>query len=172
MRRDPLTAGTLCHRESGFIQEIATEVALRTSQHVWVDGSLRDGDWFVGVFDDIRTRYPDYRIAIFSVHASERVVRARCDSRARETGRAIPEHALVGSLQVRGGAPGGWWVPGIGSRRPAGGSGVHIWCFLAECDPRRPPIGVTGVLRPEAPDGGQHVLHMGRMGPREWSRWL
>ena len=29
---NPREAGTLCHRESGFIQEIATEVSLHLSQ--------------------------------------------------------------------------------------------------------------------------------------------
>lgn len=36
----------MCHRETGFIQEIAQEIAMRKSQNVWVDGSLRDGEWF------------------------------------------------------------------------------------------------------------------------------
>ena len=31
--RDAEGAGTLCHRESGFIQEIAQEVAMRRAQH-------------------------------------------------------------------------------------------------------------------------------------------
>ena len=100
VRRDRFSAGSMCHRESGFIQEIATEVALRTSQNVWVDGSLRDGDWFGRVFDDIRERFPEYRIAIFCVSASEDVVRARCAQRARETGRVVPEEVLVASLQA------------------------------------------------------------------------
>ncbi len=65
--RDAERAGTLCHRESGFLQEIAQEVALRRRQHVWVDGSLRDGPWFSLVFDDIRERFPEYSIAIFYV---------------------------------------------------------------------------------------------------------
>ena len=43
-------AGDLCHRESGFLQEIAQEVAMRSSQNVWIDGSLRDGPWFASVF--------------------------------------------------------------------------------------------------------------------------
>ena len=49
------------------MQEIAQEVALRRRQHVWVDGSLRDGAWFSLVFDDIRERFPEYSIAIFYV---------------------------------------------------------------------------------------------------------
>ena len=96
--RDAEKAGSLCHRESGFMQEIAQEAALRTRQHIWVDGSLRDGDWFAGVFDDIRTRYPEYRIAIFYVYASEATVRARIASRARETGRSVPESLIQQSL--------------------------------------------------------------------------
>ena len=60
-------AGTLCHKESGFLQEIAQEVAMRSSQNVWVDGSLRDGAWFSQVFRNIRHRFPHYKLAIFEV---------------------------------------------------------------------------------------------------------
>ena len=40
----------MCHRESGYLQEIAQEVAMRNSQNVWVDGSLRDGNWCAAAF--------------------------------------------------------------------------------------------------------------------------
>ena len=59
----------MCHQESGYIQELAQEVAMQKSQNIWVDGSLRNGDWFVNVYDDIRHRYPRYKIAIFYVYA-------------------------------------------------------------------------------------------------------
>ncbi len=39
-------AGTACHQESAYLQEIASEVAMRDRQHVWVDGSLSDGQWY------------------------------------------------------------------------------------------------------------------------------
>jgi hypothetical protein len=91
-------AGNFCHRESGYIQEIAQEVAMRNSQNVWVDGSLRDGVWFASVFKDIRKRFPRYKIAIFEVSASEAAVRARVAQRAEETGRSVPEHLIAASL--------------------------------------------------------------------------
>ena len=83
-------AGDRCHRESGFIQEIAQEAAMRKSQNVWVDGSLRDGDWFKVVFQGVRKQYPHYKIAIFEVTASEANVRARIAKRERLTGRGVP----------------------------------------------------------------------------------
>jgi len=43
-------AGTMCHTESGFMAEIATEVALRRGQNTWVDGSLGDAEWYTSVF--------------------------------------------------------------------------------------------------------------------------
>ena len=91
-------AGSLCHRESGFLQEIAQEVAMRASQNVWVDGSLRDSSWYAKVFKGIRRRYPNYKLAIFEVGASETVVRNRIKSRAEETGRNVPEHLITQSL--------------------------------------------------------------------------
>lgn len=92
-------AGALCHLESGFMQEIAQEVAMRNSQNVWIDGSLRDGPWFAKVFKDLRARFPRYQIAIFEIGASEPVVRARIKERARMTGRDVPEHLIVNSLK-------------------------------------------------------------------------
>mmetsp|Transcript_100870 Transcript_100870/g.159028 ORF Transcript_100870/g.159028 Transcript_100870/m.159028 type:complete len:719 (+) Transcript_100870:115-2271(+) len=92
-------AGTMCHRESAFMQEIAQETAMQSRQHVWIDGSLKDAGWFGQVFDGIRKRYPHYRIAIFYVWASEDIVRERCADRARKTGRAIPEELMQASLQ-------------------------------------------------------------------------
>eukprot|EP00299_Pterocystis_sp_00344_P016292 c8172_g1_i2.p1 GENE.c8172_g1_i2~~c8172_g1_i2.p1 ORF type:complete len:673 (+),score=132.56 c8172_g1_i2:48-2066(+) len=90
--------GTMCHKESCYLAEIAQEVAMRNRQHIWVDGSLRDGAWYGKVFDDIRKRYPNYYIAIFYVFASESVVRARIRSRAEKTGRSVPEYLIQQSL--------------------------------------------------------------------------
>eukprot|EP00321_Phaeocystis_globosa_P008645 CAMPEP_0118847456 /NCGR_PEP_ID=MMETSP1162-20130426/92975_1 /TAXON_ID=33656 /ORGANISM="Phaeocystis Sp, Strain CCMP2710" /LENGTH=759 /DNA_ID=CAMNT_0006779647 /DNA_START=476 /DNA_END=2755 /DNA_ORIENTATION=- len=91
-------AGNFCHRESGYLQEIAQEVAMQNSQNVWVDGSLRDGPWFEKVFREVRLRFPHYQIAIFEVGASEAVVRERIAKRAKETGRSVPEHLIKASL--------------------------------------------------------------------------
>ena len=44
------TASAFMHSESGYLQEIAQEVAMRNSQNVWVDGSLRDGNWCAAAF--------------------------------------------------------------------------------------------------------------------------
>ena len=97
---DTYTAGSLTHRESGYIQEIAQEVALRSKQNIWVDGSLKDGDWFSLVFDDIRTRFPAYKIAIFYIYADEKVVRERIEERGKRTGRYVTEEALRRSLMA------------------------------------------------------------------------
>ncbi len=43
---DKDSAGTKCHQESGFLQEILTETAMLDRQHVLVDGSLSDGAWY------------------------------------------------------------------------------------------------------------------------------
>eukprot|EP00301_Raphidiophrys_heterophryoidea_P004075 c11801_g2_i2.p1 GENE.c11801_g2_i2~~c11801_g2_i2.p1 ORF type:complete len:641 (-),score=130.81 c11801_g2_i2:98-2020(-) len=93
-------AGGLCQRESGFLAEIAQEVAMRNRQHLWIDGSLRDGAWYATVFDDLRIRYPDYRIAIFYIRASEDIVRERVAKRAAETGRDVPESLIIESLSA------------------------------------------------------------------------
>lgn len=92
-------AGNHCHRESAYIQEIAQEVAMRKLQNIWVDGSLRDGNWFKQVFQNIRRTHPKFKIAIFEVTATEENVRSRIKKRAAATGRDVPEDLIVSSLQ-------------------------------------------------------------------------
>lgn len=95
---DPSVPGSRCHRESCYLQEIALEESMRRSQNIWVDGSLRNAEWFAKVFEDVRERYPAYRIAIFHVTAPEAIIRQRVKSRAERTGRAIPEDLLMESI--------------------------------------------------------------------------
>lgn len=97
-------AGDLTHRESGYLQEIAQEVALGASQNIWVDGSLKDGAWFADVFRDIRRRFPKYKLAIFHVSAPEDAVRERVKKRAAASGRTIPEDLIQASLRSVGDA--------------------------------------------------------------------
>jgi len=93
-------AGGMCHKESSFIQEIAQEVALMRNQNIWVDGSLRNTDWFSIVFKDIRERFPMYKLAIFIVEAEEQEIRNRIQKRGEETGRFVPEQMLASSLMT------------------------------------------------------------------------
>jgi len=97
--RDPLTAGSQTRRESGYLVEIAQEAALLLRKHIWVDGSMRDGDWYERVFRDIRKRHPDYRIAILYVMADEGVIRERVRKRGLETGRLVPPEELLDSIK-------------------------------------------------------------------------
>lgn len=97
-RRNPLSAGLNTQRESGYLAEIARETALRESKHVWVDGSLRDGAFHFRLLEDLRARYPTYRIALISVTAPEDVVMARVRSRAVVTGREVPVEQVRDSL--------------------------------------------------------------------------
>lgn len=92
-------AGSATHHESGYIQEIATEAALRERQHIWVDGSLKDYVWYTQYFDDVRRRYRHYRIAIIHVTATEEEIRKRIRIRGEQTGRMIPEADIVRSLR-------------------------------------------------------------------------
>ena len=52
-------SGTLCHQESGYIQEIAQEVALNNCQNVWIDGSMRDWRWYVQMLSALYTHAGD-----------------------------------------------------------------------------------------------------------------
>ena len=98
-RRAADRAGTLCHRESGTLAELAQELAMDQRVHVWVDGSLRDFDWYARKIENLRLRYPHYRVALFYVDADEAVVRRRVTARAARFGeRDVPEEVLAASL--------------------------------------------------------------------------
>ncbi|CAM9995348.1 unnamed protein product [Pylaiella littoralis] len=92
------TAGSLTRRESGYLVEIAQEVAMQQMKNVWVDGSLRDSKWYEQVVEDIRKNHPAYRIAILYVHANEEQVLGRARRRAEETGRVVPDAEIKDSL--------------------------------------------------------------------------
>jgi len=97
---DPVEAGTMTHRESNLMSELAQEHAMRQRQHVWVDGSLRDGVWFSELFGNLRKRFPDYSIAIISITADEEIIRSRIAARAKITGRNVPERLITDSLEA------------------------------------------------------------------------
>lgn len=64
---------------------------MRQLKHVWIDGSLRDGEWYLRAFREIRQRHPQYKIAIIHVQAREDVVLQRVAQRAEQTGRHVPK---------------------------------------------------------------------------------
>jgi hypothetical protein len=97
--REPLAAGLHTRRESGYLLEIAQEAALRERRHIWVDGSLRDGEWYAQEFARIRRDHPSYKIAIVHVVASREVVMQRVLSRAAVTGRHVPEAEIDDSMR-------------------------------------------------------------------------
>ena len=51
-------------RESGYLVEIAQQAAMAARKHVWVDGSLRDGEWYASELQRLREAHPGYRLAI------------------------------------------------------------------------------------------------------------
>ncbi len=53
----------------------ALTAALRRAVPARGKRSTHAGEWFKHVFEDIRARYPIYKIAIFYVYASEAKVR-------------------------------------------------------------------------------------------------
>ena len=77
---------------------ILQEASLRAQQNVCVDGSLRNVEWYSKVFDDIRKRFPHYRIALLLIGASKEVVYDRVRRRAAKTKRFVPEERILDSL--------------------------------------------------------------------------
>ena len=72
---------------------------MRERKHVWVDGSLRDGEWYCKVFQRIAEEHPAYQIAIFHVTAEEEEVKRRAAARAEVTGRVVPLEEILDSVR-------------------------------------------------------------------------
>jgi len=66
--------------------------------HQWVDGSLRDGQWYVAVFQKIECSHPLYQRAILHIKADDAIVYARARARAVATGRHVPDSEIADSL--------------------------------------------------------------------------
>lgn len=94
------TAGSLTHLESSMLVEIAQEVALQRRMNVWIDGSLSNYDWTVSQLRRIRGNFPNYRIAVVHVSASETAIMERCERRAKATGRVVPVEKIRNSLHA------------------------------------------------------------------------
>mmetsp|Transcript_19845 Transcript_19845/g.41786 ORF Transcript_19845/g.41786 Transcript_19845/m.41786 type:complete len:438 (-) Transcript_19845:67-1380(-) len=84
-------AGTRTHVESSYIAEIAQHIAMNNSMDVWIDGSLRNWQWYEIELKRIRKQYPQYRIAIISISAPQEMITSNIKRRAKETGREIPD---------------------------------------------------------------------------------
>merc|ERR1719382_2211892 len=66
----------------------------------WQDGSLKDAGFYTDLFKRIRSDWPDYRIVLVYVTASEAVIRQRAHRRGVSSGRVVPDDVLTQSLQA------------------------------------------------------------------------
>jgi predicted ABC-type ATPase len=98
VRRNALGAGYHTRKETGMLCEIAQEAGMRRGLHLWVDGSLRDAEWYGSVFQHIKRTYPQYRIAIIHVVADSAIVYDRARRRGNATGRHVPDSEIQDSI--------------------------------------------------------------------------
>ena len=84
-------AGSMTHAESSYVAEIAQHVAMNNNMDVWIDGSLRNWEWYEMELQRLREKHPQYRIAIIVISAPDEMIDDNIKRRAAETGRDIPE---------------------------------------------------------------------------------
>ena len=77
-------AGSMTHAESSYVSEIAQHVAMRNSVDVWIDGSLRNHEWYEKELKRIRKRHPQYRIAIIVISAPDEMIDSNIKHRAEK----------------------------------------------------------------------------------------
>jgi hypothetical protein len=99
IRHNRAMAGTLTHRESGFIAEIIIIEAMRQNKCLVVDGSLRDRNWYASWFGRVRAEFPQYRIAILMITASRERIYARAEKRAAITAREVKRSTIDDAIE-------------------------------------------------------------------------
>jgi predicted kinase len=70
-QQSPYLAGERTRKEAGIMAEVLVRVALDRGDHVLVDGTLRDVEWYRYYFAQLRSRYANLKIAILHVVASK-----------------------------------------------------------------------------------------------------
>lgn len=98
LQADPSTAATKVHRESTQMADVLLEFALSKKVPILVDGSLRDVDYYKGLFEKISKEF-GYRIGIILVTAEPSTIHDRANQRAEKTGRAVPEDLINESIE-------------------------------------------------------------------------
>eukprot|EP00299_Pterocystis_sp_00344_P012978 c6304_g1_i1.p1 GENE.c6304_g1_i1~~c6304_g1_i1.p1 ORF type:complete len:622 (-),score=93.62 c6304_g1_i1:73-1938(-) len=93
------SAARKCHHESGFLAELAQHAAMSQNQHVWVDTTLKDHQWFASKFEEFRVTCPLYRIAIFHIVAPRDQIQERLKEREERTGRRVPPEVFDESMK-------------------------------------------------------------------------
>ncbi len=99
IRHNRAMAGTLTHKESGFIAEIIIIEAMRQNKCLVVDGSLRDRNWYASWFGRVRSEFPQYRIAILMITASRERIYARAERRAAVTAREVTKSTIDDAIE-------------------------------------------------------------------------
>lgn len=96
---NPELAGTLTHKEAGFIAEILTLAGLQSGKNVMVDGSLRNSEWYKTYFKRLRLDFPILRLGIIHVTAPREAIFQRAEERALVTGRVVPRDVLEMAME-------------------------------------------------------------------------
>lgn len=99
IRQNPRNAGFLTQKEVGYISEVLTMDALNLGKNVLIDGSLRNADWYKQYIATLRSQFPNLKIGIIFVTASEETILSRARRRAETTGRLVPEEVIHETLQ-------------------------------------------------------------------------
>ena len=94
-------AGSRTRRESGYLVEIAQQAAMAARKHVWVDGSLRDGEWYASELQRLREAHPGYRRDRLRQSGRRRRARARAPPRRDDGPRGAEAECVTRSRACR-----------------------------------------------------------------------
>lgn len=88
------TAGFRTNKETAYLAELIQKHALFNNYNVIVDGSMRDGKWYIEHINWIKNTFPHYEIIILYVESSWVNILERNLKRGEQTKRCIPLECL------------------------------------------------------------------------------
>jgi len=100
VEKNASSTGAFTQKEAGYISEVLTEAALREGRNILVDGSLRDHEWYLQFFLELRERQPERKIGIIHVRASPKTEYQRAAYRGKITGRVIPDDIMQEAAEL------------------------------------------------------------------------
>ena len=98
---DPYNFGSLTQKESGFIAELTTLVAISRGLSVLVDGTMVDLAWQQAYLSNLRDKFPAIGIAIIHVATPAEQILNRINERSFNSKRCVPDDILIPRLKVR-----------------------------------------------------------------------
>ena len=96
----PEKVDRLLHSEAKVLRELLLKTAFDGSYNIILEGTFAKKEEDITKVKNRKDRYPQYRVMIVHTDASEANLNARVENRRQETGRVVPQEAILWPKQA------------------------------------------------------------------------